>query len=322
MADTSSQLETPFDEHSTAEEVLADVDLSGRRVIVTGASSGIGTETARVLALRGAAVTLTARDLTAGETAAAQIRQDTGNPSVDVRPLELADPASVAAFVDRWDGQLDILVNNAEVMAIRERTLTPGGDELHFATNHLGHFALTTGLADALRASGDARIVSVSSSANLRCPVLFDDLTFAFVAYDPFAAYGQSKTANVLFAVEADRRWARDGVRTNALMPGGIATNLQRHVDPEALAEARRQAGAPTALKTVAQGAATSVLAAASPLAQGIGGRYLEDCQEAQTLASRAEGDARHGVAPYALDADNAQRLWDTSERRLATLKA
>jgi NAD(P)-dependent dehydrogenase (short-subunit alcohol dehydrogenase family) len=317
MPNASPPLSTPFDEHTTAEEVLADVDLSGRRAIVTGASSGIGTEAARVLALRGAAVTLTARDMTAGESAAEQIRDSTGNRAVDARPLELADQASVAAFVDRWDGPLDILVNNAGVMAIPTRTLTPDGDELHFATNHLGHFALATGLVDALRASGDARIVSVSSSASLRCPVLFDDLTFAFVAYDPFAAYGQSKTANTLFAVEADRRWARDGIRANALMPGGIATNLQRHIDPEALAQARRQAD----LKTVAQGAATSVLAAASPLLQGIGGRYLEDCQEAQTIASRADSDGRHGVAPYALDPDNAQRLWDTSERRLTSLR-
>ncbi|HEX3874963.1 MAG TPA: SDR family NAD(P)-dependent oxidoreductase [Solirubrobacteraceae bacterium] len=318
MANASPPLTTPFDDHSTAEEVLTDVDLSGRRAIVTGASSGIGKETARVLALRGAAVTMTARDLAAGETAAAEIRQSTGNRAVDVRRLELADPSSVVAFVDRWDGPLDILVNNAGVMAIPERSLTPSGHELHFATNHLGHFALATGLASALRASGDARIVSVSSSANLRCPVLFDDLTFAFVAYDPFAAYGQSKTANVLFAVEADRRWARDGIRANALMPGGIATNLQRHIDPEALAEARRQAGASTDLKTIAQGAATSVLAAASPLLRGVGGRYLEDNREARTIASRADSDGRHGVAPYALDPDNAQRLWDTSERLLA----
>src|SRR5260370_6698460 len=136
MPDASPPLSTPFDEQSTAEEVLADVDLSGRRAIVTGASSGIGTETARVLALRGAAVTLTARDLTAGETAAAQIRHSTGNRAVDVRPLELADPASVAAFVDRWDEPLDILVNNAGVMAIPERTLPPGRDGLQFATNH------------------------------------------------------------------------------------------------------------------------------------------------------------------------------------------
>jgi NAD(P)-dependent dehydrogenase (short-subunit alcohol dehydrogenase family) len=322
MAVASPPLTTPFTEHSTAEEVLADVDLSGRRAIVTGASSGIGTETARVLASRGAAVTLTARDLAAGEAAAVQIRHSTGNPAVDVQELELADLASVAGFVDRWDGPLDILVNNAGVMAIPERTLTPGGDELHFATNHLGHFALATGLADALRTSGNARIVSVSSSASLRCPVLFDDLTFAFVAYDPFAAYGQSKTANTLFAVEADRRWARDGVRANALMPGGIATRLQRHIDPEALVQARRDAGASTDLKTVAQGAATSVLAAASPLLHGIGGRYLEDCRQADTIASRADSDGRHGVAPYALAPDNAKRLWDISERRLAWLRS
>jgi NAD(P)-dependent dehydrogenase (short-subunit alcohol dehydrogenase family) len=322
VTQASPPLRTPFGERSTAEEVLAGVDLSSRRAIVTGASSGIGTETARVLALRGAAVTLTARDLSAGEAAAARIGESTGNPAVDVRTLELADPASVARFVEGWDGPLDILVNNAGVMAIPERTLTPGGDELHFATNHLGHFALATGLLGALRASGDARVVSVSSSGSLRCPVLFDDLTFAFVAYEPFVAYGQSKTANTLFAVEADRRWARDGIRANALMPGGIATNLQRHVDPEALAQARREAGASSDLKTVAQGAATSVLAAASPLLEGIGGRYLEDCQEAQTIASRAESDGRHGVAPYALEPDNAQRLWDTSERRLAAARA
>jgi NAD(P)-dependent dehydrogenase (short-subunit alcohol dehydrogenase family) len=320
MTDASPPLTTPFDEQSTAEEVLAGVDLSGRRAIVTGGSSGIGTETARVLALQGAAVTLTARDLTAGEGAAAQIRESTGNHAVDVRPLELADPRSVGSFVENWDGPLDILVNNAGVMAIPERTLTPAGDELHFATNHLGHFALATGLFAALRSSGDARIVSVSSSASLLCPVLFDDLTFAFLAYEPFTAYGQSKTANCLFAVEADRRWASEGIRANALMPGGIATNLQRYVDPEVLAQRRRQSGASTELKTVAQGAATSVLAAASPLLEGVGGRYLEDCREAQIVASRAESDGRHGVAPYALDPENARRLWDISERRISSV--
>ncbi|MCW3025575.1 MAG: oxidoreductase, partial [Solirubrobacterales bacterium] len=312
---------TPFDERSTAQEVLADVDLSGRRAIVTGASSGIGTETARVLALQGAAVTLTARDLVAGETAAAQIRQSTGNRAVDVRPLELADPASVATFADRWDGPLDILINNAGVMAIPERTLTPGGDELQFATNHLGHFALATGLADALRASGDARIVSVSSSASLRCPVLFDDLTFAFVAYDPFAAYGQSKTANVLFAVEATRRWIGDGVTANAVHPGTIATtNLNGHLGPDVLAHLR--ASAPYAetfdaskvkYKTAEQGAATSAFAASSPLLDGIGGRYFEDCNQARVLDPDAPDATSSGVAAYALDPVNANRLWELS---------
>src|SRR5262249_47472418 len=154
-----------------------------------------------------AAVTLAVRDTSAGDSGAASIRTSTGSDAVDVRRLELADPASVAPFIDGWDGPLDILVNNPGVMAIPERTPTPLGDELHFATNHLGHFQLATGLHDALRASGSARVVSLSSSAHMYCPALFDDPTFAFVPYTPFVGYGQSKTANVLFAVEADRRW-------------------------------------------------------------------------------------------------------------------
>ena len=182
-------------------------------------------------------------------------------------------------------------------MAIPERTLTPAGAELHFATNHLGHFALATGLYPALAASGNARVVSLSSTANLYCPVLFDDPTFAFVPYTPILGYAQSKTANVLFAVEANRRWQRDGITVNAVMPGGIATRLQRHIDPELLAEVRREAGAAEELKTVEQGAATSIFAAVSPLIDGLGGRYLEDCREADVVRSRADADGRHGVA-------------------------
>jgi NAD(P)-dependent dehydrogenase (short-subunit alcohol dehydrogenase family) len=285
------------------------------RAIVTGASSGIGTETARVLADRDAAVTLAVRDIDAGASVAAGVRTSTGNDAVDVRPLELAEPDSIAAFIDGWDGPLDILINNAGVMAIPERTLTPQGVELHFATNHLGHFALATGLHDALRVSGKARVVSLSSSAHLYCPVLFDDPTFAFVPYTPFVGYGQSKTANALFAVEATHRWQRDGITVNAVMPGGIATRLQRHIDPEALERARREAGAGTELKTIEQGSATSIFAAVSPLLDGIGGRYLEDCHEADIVRSRADSDGRHGVAGYALDPANAERLWDLSER-------
>ena len=148
--------------------------------------------------------------------------------------------------------------------------------------------------------------------------MLFDDLAFDFVEYDPFAAYGQSKTANVLFAVEAARRWADDGITANAVMPGGIATGLQKHVDPRAMAAARRAAGAGDALKTVEQGAATSVLVAVSPLLDGVTGRYFEDCHEAELLTSRAAGDGRHGVAAYALDPSNAERLWAVSEALLA----
>jgi NAD(P)-dependent dehydrogenase (short-subunit alcohol dehydrogenase family) len=311
---TVSAVRTPFGEHSTADEVAAGLDLSGRRAIVTGASSGIGVETARVLADHGAEVTLAIRDIAAGDSVAASIRASTGNAGVGARRLELADPASIAAFIDGWDGPLDILINNAGVMAIPERTLTPWGDELHFATNHLGHFQLATGLLDALAASGNARVVSLSSSAHMYCPVLFDDPAFAFVPYSPFLGYGQSKTANVLFAVEANPRWERDGITVNAVMPGGIATGLQRHIDPEALARARREAGAGAELKTVEQGAATSILAAVSPLLDGVGGRYLEDCNEAELVHSRADSDGRHGVAAYALDPGNAERLWELSE--------
>jgi NAD(P)-dependent dehydrogenase (short-subunit alcohol dehydrogenase family) len=223
----------------------------------------------------------------------------------------------VAAFVTGWRGPLHLLVNNAGVMAVQERTLTPDGQELQFATNHLGHFALATGLRKALAAAGGARVVSVSSSAHLRCPVLFDDPAFAFVPYEPFLAYGQSKTANVLFAVEATKRWADDGITVNAVMPGGIATALQRHVAPDYLERARREAGASFSLKTPEQGASTSVLLATSPLLEGIGGRYFDDCNEAALLATRADSDGRHGVAPYALDPANAERLWDMSERLL-----
>ena len=282
---------------------------------MTGASSGIGAETARVLADRGAAVTLAVHDTDARASVAAGVRGSTGNGAVDVRPLELAEPDSIGAFIDDWNGPLDILINDAAVMAIPERTLTPRGVELHFATNHLCHFAVTTGLYDALRSSGDGRVVSLSSSAHLYCPVPFDDPVFAFVPYSPFLGYGQSKTANVLFAVEGNRRWGRDAITVNAVMPGGIATRLQRHIDPEALARARREAGASAELKTIEQGAATSIFAGVSPLLDGIGGRYLEDCHEADIVPSRADSDGRHGVAAYALDLANGERLWDPGQR-------
>ncbi|HEY2225442.1 SDR family NAD(P)-dependent oxidoreductase [Actinomycetospora sp.] len=315
-----SLVETPFGEFSTADEVAEGIDLTGRRAVVTGASSGIGVETARTLAGHGAQVTLAVRNTEAGEQVAADIRAGAPDARVDVRPLELADRASIAAFVEGWDGPLDLLVDNAGVMALPERTLVDG-QEMQFATNHLGHFALATGLHRALAAADGARVVSVSSSAHLRCPVLFDDLAFSFVPYDPFLAYGQSKTANVLFAVEATRRWADDGITVNALMPGGIATGLQRYVDLEALMAARREAGASEVLKTPQQGAATSVLLAVSPLLEGVGGRYFEDCHEAPVIGERAESDGRHGVAPFALDPENAARLWTVSEGLLPTTR-
>ena len=305
---SDDRITTPFGFSSTAAEVIAGVDLAGKRAVVTGAASGIGVETARALAHAGAHVTLAVRDVAAGD----RVAQDIGG-RVDVAPLDLSDLASVHAFVTAWHGPLHILVNNAGVMAIQDLTISASGHEMQFATNHLGHFALAVGLHDALVAADSARIVSVSSGGHLRSPVVFDDIDYAFRDYDPFGAYGQSKTANVLFAVEATRRWAGEGIVANALMPGGIDTPLQRHL-PAHYAEqaltAFRAAG--TDFKTVEQGAATSVLLAASPLLAGVGGRYFENCNQA-TVVERRGGPGQGGVAPYALDPANAERLWDVS---------
>jgi NAD(P)-dependent dehydrogenase (short-subunit alcohol dehydrogenase family) len=299
-----ARITTPFGPKSTAAEVVAGIDLSGKRAIVTGAASGIGVETARALALTRAAVTLAVRDTEAGARIAADIAITTGNRNLHVARLDLADRESVAAFVAGWRGPLHLLVNNAGVMALPEQH-TPEGWEMQFATNHLGHFALALGLYEALAAGGAARIVSVSSSAHQLSPVIFDDLHFAFRPYDPLLAYGQSKTANVLFAVGATARWAGDGITANALMPGAIATNLQRHLGGMKTPPERR--------KTPEQGAATSVLLATSPLLEGIGGRYFVDCNEAVPVTRRT-GDMS-GVAPYALDPNNADRLWEESLR-------
>jgi NAD(P)-dependent dehydrogenase (short-subunit alcohol dehydrogenase family) len=310
----TDRITTPFDAGSTAADVIAGIDLGGRRVIVTGAASGIGVETARALASAGAEVTLAVRNLDAGQATAEEIIASTGNKHVAVAPLDLADQASVRAFVSTWDSSLHILVNNAGVMA-SPLMRTPEGWELQFATNHLGHFELTTGLHRALATAGGARVVSVSSAAHLRSPVVFSDIHFTEREYDPWLAYGQSKTANVLFAVEGTRRWADDGIFVNALMPGGIRTNLQRYVSEDELAAMRAASGggAPN-WKTVEQGAATSVLVATSPLLDGVGGRYFEDCNE----AAPNEPGTRRGVAPYALDPEAAEELWSVSERTLA----
>jgi NAD(P)-dependent dehydrogenase (short-subunit alcohol dehydrogenase family) len=307
-------IQTPFGFASTAAEVAAGIDLTGRRVVVTGASSGIGVETARALAGAGAEVTLAVRDVAAGERAAKDIAATTGSTALHVAPLELTDPASVAAFTVAWEGPLHILVNNAGVMACPEQ-YTPQGWEWQFATNHLGHFALATGLHAALAADGAARIVVVSSSGHQISPVVFDDVNFAFRPYDPWLAYGQSKTANVLFAVEAARRWAGDGITANALMPGAIYTNLQRHTGGRGSGRVP-----PELIKSVEQGAATSVLLATSPLLEGIGGRFFADCNETEAVDRRTS--TLQGVARYAVDPANAERLWTLSETLLAGSQA
>lgn len=245
-------------------------------------------------------MTLAVRDTDAGERAAAGIREATGNDAVHVGRVDLTDKESIAAFTSAWTGPLHILVNNAGVMQLPTLDRTPDGWELQFAANHLGHFALALGLHDGLAAAGDARIVSLSSRGHHASPVEFDDINFTSRPYDPRLGYGQSKTANVLFAVGATNRWAAEGITANAVHPGVIlGTNLTRHMEPEQLAQLREAAaagefgtfqGAPFRFKSVAQGAATSVLVATSPQLDGIGGRYFEDNNEGRSCRPRPWG--------------------------------
>ena len=309
---------TRFDATSTAADVVRDMDLTGLRAIVTGASSGLGAETARALTAAGAAVTLAVRAVGAGGDVADRIAAVTGRARPQVRALDLADPAGVAAFVSGWDEPLDILVTNAGlVTAGLERTRQ--GWELQFATNHLGHFALGLGLRPHLSAAADARggarIVALSSTAHMRAPVDFGDIHFDRRPYDPQIAYAQSKTANSLFAVEATRRWRDDGIVANAVNPGGVATGLQRNFSAaqrESL-DAAEAAGTFT-YKTVGQGAATTLVAAVAPEFDGVGGRYLDDCREAYPVPDEATlADHPHGVKQWALDPAAAEHLWHCS---------
>jgi NAD(P)-dependent dehydrogenase (short-subunit alcohol dehydrogenase family) len=301
MSDSNT---TPFGAQSSAAEVIAGVDLSGQRAIVTGGASGIGIETARALASAGAEVTLAVRNVEAGEKVAQELSESTGNPAIKVGELNLTDQESVAAFVSAWDGPLHILINNAGIM-MSPLDRTPEGWELQFATNHVGHFALALGLRPALAQANGARIVALSSPAHLASPVDFDDLAWETRDYDPSLAYGMSKSANVLFAVEATNRWGGDGIVANAVAPGSILTNLQRYMPEETLNNIR---GMPI-WKTPEQGAATSVLVATSSQLDGVGGRYFEDCQQ----SGLNEPGTRRGVAAHALDPESATRLWKVS---------
>ncbi|MGW5668583.1 SDR family NAD(P)-dependent oxidoreductase [Micromonospora sp. NPDC003776] len=316
MTDTT-RLATPFHARTTAAEILAGVDLTGRRMIVTGGASGIGRETVRALAGAGAEVTVATRDpAQAADLVAEFAGPDRG--SVRAAALDLADLASVGAFAAGWQGPLHALVANAGIMALPNRQLTDAGWELQLATNYLGHFAL----ARSLRAAGSARVVVVSSGAHLREAFDFGDPQFARQPYDPWAAYGRSKTASVLLAVGIARRWAADGITANALNPGFITTNLQRHMDDAtlrafgAMDEAGNRIEQPY-FKTPAQGAATSVLLAASPLLDGVTGRYFDDNQEAEVVAGGPE--AAGGVAAHAVDPQAADRLWTYAEQTLAS---
>lgn len=307
-----------FGHDTTTDEVLEGINLAGKRAIVTGASGGLGEETARALASKGAAVTITARDMAKGESAAERIRQSTGNQDVDVAELELSVPDSVRAFAKNWLDEhdtLNLLINNAGVMAC-PLMRTKEGWEMQFATNHFGHFLLTNLLLPALRNGAPARIVNLSSRGHRMSDITFDDIHFDNRDYDKWVSYGQSKTANILFSVELNKRLASSGITANAVHPGGIQTDLGRHLSQEdieaLLARTGRSGG--IKFKTIPSGAATSVWAATSPELEGKGGHYLEDCHIGEPVGGDLGGD---GYEAYALDEASAERLWAYTEETL-----
>jgi NAD(P)-dependent dehydrogenase (short-subunit alcohol dehydrogenase family) len=310
---------TGFGFESTTDDVLEGIDLSGKRVLVTGASAGLGVETARALAAHGASVTMAVRDLGKGATAMEQVLAAAPDADVDLRPLDLADLASVRTFAHGFledHPTLHVLIGNAGVMACPQGT-TVDGFETQIGTNHLGHFLLAQLLTPALVAADGARVVLLSSAGHRLGDVDLDDLHGERQPYDPWVAYGRSKTANVLCAVGLDQRLRDEGVRAFAVHPGVIATELSRHLTEESMAafRAMQRPGERTAMKSVPQGAATTAYAATSPDLDGRGGLYLEDCHVAESTDDPTQ---RSGVRGYALDPDRADALWAVSEQEVA----
>ncbi|MEO7026068.1 MAG: oxidoreductase [Caulobacteraceae bacterium] len=314
----SDRVTSPFGARSTAGEVAAGHDLTGQNVIVTGGASGIGIETAHALAEAGAAVTLAVRNLSSGEQAAAEIDGGRG-VKTSVASLDLSDLASVRAFAGAWNGKpLALLINNAGVMAC-PLSYTKDDLEMQIGTNHFGHYLLSVLLAPALIAGGEgrgrpARVVALSSIGHRRSPVHFDDPNYRRRAYDKWEAYGQSKTANALFAVGFHKRFKEKGITANSVMPGGIMTPLQRHLSREEMIGFGWMDEAGTLndrFKTPEQGAATSIWAALAPELEGVGGLYLEDCAQAAPWTKESPFS---GVMPFALDPEAADRLWTLSE--------
>jgi NAD(P)-dependent dehydrogenase (short-subunit alcohol dehydrogenase family) len=314
-----------FGATSTTEDVLSGVNLRGKRILVTGVSAGIGVETARSLAAHGAQVVGAARDLAKAEAATAQVRKDAAahDGSFALVALDLASLASVRACADGLlaEGKLfDVVIANAGVMATPFGQ-TADGFETQFGTNHLGHFVFVNRIASLIGAGG--RLINLSSSGHRFSNVDLQDPNFERTPYDPFLAYGRSKTANILFAVAFDRRHRERGVRAAAVHPGGIQTELGRHMDPahlqamiEQMNQQRAAAGEPPfQWKTIPQGAATSVWAGVVAPADEIGGRYCENCHVGKMVPDDANISAiSEGVRGYALDPNGAEALWKKSE--------
>jgi NAD(P)-dependent dehydrogenase (short-subunit alcohol dehydrogenase family) len=290
---------------TTARQAIGDRRLDGKTAIVTGGYAGIGLETTRVLAGAGARVIVPARQRAKAEVALA------GVAGVTIDELDLGAPSTIDGFAARFgDGPLHLLIHNAGIMAA-PLARDARGLESHLAVNHVGHFQLFRRLVPNLRRAGGARVLALSSRGHMRSAFDFEDPNFERRDYDRMVAYGQSKTANVLFAVEADRRFRGDGIRAFALHPGAILeTDLARNFSPADLAAVVARARRIGSLKTVEQGAATTVFCATSPLLDGRGGVYCENCDIAEVAE---EGDV--GVRPYAVDAENAVRLWEWSDR-------
>ena len=328
MLPEQKPLPSGYGPKTTAEEALAGRDLRGKVAIVTGGHAGLGLETTRVLSNAGATVVIGSRDPKKAQMAVAKMK------NVEVGQLDLASPNSIDRFTDEFlnsSRALNLLTNNAAIMA------TPlmrddRGYELQFATNHLGHFQLTARLWEPLKKSRDARVVALSSRGHARCGVDLNDPNFNKRAYDKRAAYGQSKSANSLFAVELDKRGQKHGIRAFAVHPGGILTDLVRYMTDEELSGfgiyrengvpnipdltkgwSTTTAGVPERFKTVEQGAATTIWAALSTQLHGKGGVYCEDCDIAQLVP--ADSELNSGVRPWAVDEAAAEALWILSEK-------
>jgi NAD(P)-dependent dehydrogenase (short-subunit alcohol dehydrogenase family) len=314
---------TRFGAKSTTDDVLQGIDLKGKRILVTGVSAGLGVETARALAAHGATVVGAARDLKKAETATAVVRAQAANGgSLELIELDLADLASVRAAADKLNAKgemFDVIICNAGVMATPFGKTTDGF-ETQFGTNHLGHFVFVNRIAGLIKDGG--RLVNLSSAGHRFSDVDLDDPNFEHTQYSPFVAYGRSKTANILFAVEFDRRHKARGVRATAVHPGGIQTELGRHMGPDMvqamidnIAAAAKASGGPAfEWKTAPQGAATSCWAGVVAPADLVGGLYCEDCQVAEPAAESEGLDTRGGIRGYGLDPAHAKALWAKSE--------